>query len=187
MSHKTKLITTIISIAVIIGLLGFGIFVSLVDFNYKWNSQVNLEYIPQEIDLTFQGKINGVEKFTSTAEEGVFNNPSWTISQEDTTFSMDKTQIALSFKFTNNSHSKLLIQVSGILVDRYERFSTKARTENGWLSLEEEGGAYSIRNLELLGNQEIEVTLLYTLEKYNVEVEGNDQDTQHLSIRIELA
>lgn len=190
MNHKAKLITTIISVILTALLLTFGIIISFLAYKYTWNSVVDLKYVPNNVSLKLEANINNSNSFVATANNGVFDNSIWEIPAEETTFTKQKRDIVLNFKFTNRSRAKLAINVSGILDDSKQRFTTTALTSNSTaLNLTKQpDGTMTLSSLVLEEGEgkTFEFSLKYSLVKTNMSINGNAQDSQHLSITISI-
>ena len=190
MNHKAKLITSIISVVLIAILLAFGIIIALLAYKYTWNSVIDLTYAPNDVSLTFEANINNNQYFVSEATNGVFDNQIWEIPNEETTFTKENRNVVLNFKFINKSNSKLEVNLSGIIKDSKQRFTTTALNSSGTelILTEQPNGTMSLPSLEIEGGvgNTLEFSLKYTLVKTNMAILGNAEDTQHLSINIQL-
>lgn len=188
MNHKAKLITTIISVVLIAILLAFGIIISFIAYKYTWNSVVDLKYVPNDVSLKFEANVNNSNSFVATANNGNFDNSIWEIPSEETTFTKQNKDIVLNFKFTNRSSAKLAINISGILDDSKQRFTTTALASNSTAlnMTKQPDGTMTLSSLVLENGegQTLEFSLKYSLVKTNMSINGTPQDTQHLSITI---
>lgn len=190
MNHKAKLILSIISVVLVALLLTFGIIISFIAYKYTWNSIVDLKYVPNDVSLKFEANINNKQTFTAIANNGNFDNSIWYVPTEETTFSKQKRDIVLNFKFTNRSSARLAVNVSGILDDSKQRFTTTALNSSGTelTMAKQPNGTMTLSTIILEGGegQTIEFSLRYSLVKTNMSINGTENDTQHLSITISI-
>lgn len=190
MNHKAKLILSIISVVLVALLLTFGIIISFIAYKYTWNSIVDLKYVPNDVSLKFEANINNKQTFTAIANNGNFDNSIWHVPTEETTFSKQKRDIVLNFKFTNRGSARLAVNVSGILDDSKQRFTTTALNSSGTelTMAKQPNGTMTLSTIILEGGegQTIEFSLRYSLVKTNMSINGTENDTQHLSITISI-
>ena len=190
MNHKAKLILSIISVVLVALLLTFGIIISFIAYKYTWNSIVDLKYVPHDVSLKFEANINNKQTFTAIANNGNFDNSIWYVPTEETTFSKQKRDIVLNFKFTNRGSARLAVNVSGILDDSKQRFTTTALNSSGTelTMAKQPNGTMTLSTIILEGGegQTIEFSLRYSLVKTNMSINGTENDTQHLSITISI-
>ncbi len=190
MNHKAKLILSIISVVLVALLLTFGIIISFIAYKYTWNSIVDLKYVPNDVSLKFEANINNKQTFTAIANNGNFDNSIWYVPTEETTFSKQKRDIVLNFKFTNRGSARLAVNVSGILDDSKQRFTTTALNSSGTelTMAKQPNGTMTLSTIILEGGegQTIEFSLRYSLVKTNMSINGTENDTQHLSITISI-
>lgn len=190
MSTKTKLILSIISSIVVFLMISFGVTAVLTKKVYYWNS--NVEVVNEGDGLTYDisGAINGTNSFAAKSQSGSVDNPVWEIAREDTTFVSKDTPIEISFTFTNKSNETLRIVISGIHIDAMNRFSTQvfdtttADEEIGITVVNNKGSVEAIIAPQTTENNSKTLTLRYTLIKTNLNIEGNENDTQNLLIKL---
>lgn len=191
---KLKLSLTIIAVIIVLALLAFGIYSIFIGFKYNWNTRVDLEYVPQEVTLRFEAKVNDNENvFISNAADGKFDNSHWLIASEDTTFTKTNQTITISLKFVNKCSSDLLIKINGIHYDSLNRFSTYLTNEQGSLidntliTKNVDGTGQFVTTLSGGVDEFVVINLNYTLIETSVPITGTDTDKQYLSIAIDLA
>lgn len=188
MNNKVKLITSIITLALVALFLSFGIAVSLLKYKYPWNSAIDLIYVPNDVSLQFQAKINN-DTFIANAEDGEFDRTRWEIPENETTFTKRNKDIKLNFTFVNKSSNRLSISIAGIIKDKKERFTTTALNESdATIPLTDQpDGTMSLSNLILEAGvgKTINFSLNYKLIKSNMNI-GGPEDKQTLAIKVEL-
>lgn len=190
MKNQTfKLVMTIISTIIVVALITFGIVISLLSFKYNWNSRVDLIYVPQDVTLRFEGKIND-NTFIASAENGSFDNTVWEIPQHDTTFSRNKLTITINLKFINKCSSNLQIVIAGIHFDNQNRFETyltdenDVRIESSEITKQADGTGIFTTILAGGLDEQTSINLNYTLKETTVPIVGNENDRQNLAISI---
>ena len=191
-NSKLKLSLSIIAIILAVILLTIGIVVSLIGFKYNWNTMVDIKHVPKDVELSFEAKVNQ-NTFSAYAKDGAFNNPSWYIPEEETTFSPTKQTIQIQFKFTNKCMTDLQIVISGIHFDQKNRFETYLTDENNmriddhYIVKQADGtGLYTFTVLGEYDAYQI-VNLNYRLIEPSVNIAGDEGDKQIISINISEA
>ena len=197
---KFKIVVTVLSILLVLAMLAFGIYATVVGFKYSWNTRLDLVYVPQEVTLRFEAKVkdndNNSENdnvFISNAADGAFDNSQWQISQEETTFSRDRQTITINLVFINKCSSDLLIKISGIHYDADKRFSTYLTDEEGTviddllITKNADGTGEYVTTLTGGLDQRVEINLNYSLIETSIPITGEDYDKQYLAISIDLA
>lgn len=185
MRIRTKLIFSILSVVVVVVLISIAITIVFSKKVYIWNSHVSVIDNMTDLSYDISGFVNGSQDYIASVENGEISQTSWEISREQTTFTKLKKVINIELEFTNKSNEQLRIAISGILFDTLERFSTRAVDENN-LEINIEVSQNSLGGFEVIldagENSTKTVTLIYTLEKFNMSIQGAEQDTQNLIV-----
>lgn len=189
MSVRTRLILSVVSAGLVVVMIVFGMASVLGSKRYVWNSNVDIINDVSDLSLEINGFINGMQDFEATAENGTIDKTSWQIDSTQTTFTKQRSTIVIQLIFFNKSNTPLKITIDGILIDPWARFSTTATDGNGvGIDIVTNNNVGSLEAVLEGGNNKTKViNLNYTLEKTNLNIEGEQQDTQRLQVSISLA